>query len=137
MTIKLLSQWADKSSFNKLTPQSEISHRTILLTKASMASSVSCKNATSSLIRVHLLDFSWWNSLPSTISIQSISFSIFLLETTQHFDNPLISFSDCDTYKIVVFVFDLCFVDLRNFLKAIILNQSMYISIFVYYNVPY
>ena len=137
MTIKLLSQWADKSSFNKLTPQSEISHRTILLTKAFMASSVSCKNATSSLIRVHLLDFSWWNSLPSTISIQSISFSIFLLETTQHSDNPLISFSDCDTYKIVVFVFDLCFVDLRNFLKAIILNQSMYISIFVYYNVPY
>ena len=65
--MKLLFQWTGKSSFFKLIPQSIISPRTILLTRASIASSFSCKDATSSLLRVHFLDFSWWNSLPNTI----------------------------------------------------------------------
>ena len=137
MTLtKLLSQWTGKSSFFKLIPQSIISPRTILLTRASITSSFSCKDTTSSLLWVHFLRFSWWNSLPCTIrkETQTSSNPSRFIESLQHCDNPLTSFS---TYKVVFFVFDLFFIDLENFWKPIVLNKSMYICIFVYYIVPF
>ena len=57
-------------------------------------------------------------------------YSAFPLDSMQHSDNTFASFPVCDTYEIVFHVSGF-FVDFGNFLKPVVLNESMYIYICV------